>query len=53
MLKIHDLALAAASAWHNHDVLLILQYLVNSPEFSFATYTAREHPIYSYPEAVN
>ena len=53
MLKIYDLASIAAPAQHDRDVFLMLQYLMDSTEFDFATCTNRDHPIFSSPEPVH
>ena len=52
-LKIYDLASVAAPAQHDRDVFLMLQYLMDSTEFNFATYSNRDHPIFCRPEPVH
>ncbi|KAH7925761.1 hypothetical protein BV22DRAFT_1160019 [Leucogyrophana mollusca] len=52
IIEIYNLSQAAAPHQYLRDVHHILQYLVDSPEFEFSTYSQQNHVTFSSPEPV-
>ncbi|KAF9236815.1 hypothetical protein BU15DRAFT_88956 [Melanogaster broomeanus] len=53
VLEIYELAQVAAPGQYERDIFQVLRYLIDSPEFDFATYTNKDHEIFTPPTPLN